>query len=224
MNGAARLPFHRRVAALARTPLYRQALLVEASVDLLVSRVLLKTVPFPKLAQRWGAFVPPSDPRAGSGLLRTSDEPAVIAGRVGDAVRRAARNVPFGAVCLPQAMAARRMLARRGVPSVMHFGAAKGQDKPIDAHAWLDAAGVKVTGYPVANGFVEIGCFVGSLPPVEGAGLPVDKLSRKLVVSLAMRAAGTARGSGSIGPCPSNWSAPQWRYRCSPPGPRTPRR
>jgi hypothetical protein len=41
-----------------------------------------------------------------------------------------------------------------------HFGARIGQDKPIDAHAWLDAAGVEVTGYPVANTFAEIACFV----------------------------------------------------------------
>jgi Transglutaminase-like superfamily len=163
----ARLPFFRRVAGLARMPLERQALLVEAAIHLGVSRVLLKTMPFPRLAKRWGAFVPPSDPRAGSGLVNTSDDRAATARKVGDAVRRAARNVPFGAVCLPQAMAARRMLARRSIPSVMHFGAAKGQDKPIDAHAWLDAAGIKVTGYPVANGFVEMGCFVGGQVPPE---------------------------------------------------------
>jgi hypothetical protein len=30
-------------------------------------------------------------------------------------------------VCLPQAMAARVMLERRGVSSVLHFGAARGQ-------------------------------------------------------------------------------------------------
>jgi len=161
----ARLPFHRRVAALTRTPPARLALLVEAALDLLIARVQLKTIPFPKLARKWGAFVPPSDPRAGSGLSPAADHPAMIARRVGDAVLRAARNVPFGAVCLPQAMAARRMLERRAIPSVMHFGVAKGQDKPIDAHAWLDAAGVKVTGYPVANGFVEMGCFVGDLAP-----------------------------------------------------------
>jgi hypothetical protein len=52
------------------------------------------------------------------------------------------------------------MLRRRGVASVLHFGAAKGQDRPIDAHAWLDAAGVEVTGYPVAAQFAEIACFV----------------------------------------------------------------
>jgi hypothetical protein len=68
--------------------------------------------------------------------------------------------VPFDAVCLPQAMAARVMLKRRGVKSVMHFGAAKGADKPLNAHAWLDAAGVEVTGYPAARNFAEIACFV----------------------------------------------------------------
>jgi hypothetical protein len=54
---------------------------------------------------------------------------------------------------------------RRSIDSVLHFGARIGQDKigqdkPIDAHAWLDAADVEVTGYPVANTFAEIACFV----------------------------------------------------------------
>jgi hypothetical protein len=75
-------------------------------------------------------------------------------------VTRAARYVPFKAVCLPQAMAARVMLARRGVASIMHFGAARGREKPLDAHAWLDAAGIEVTGYPVPHELVEIACFV----------------------------------------------------------------
>jgi hypothetical protein len=42
----------------------------------------------------------------------------------------------------------------------MHFGAARGADTPLDAHAWLDAAGVEVTGYPLAGNFTEIACFV----------------------------------------------------------------
>ena len=47
-----------------------------------------------------------------------------------------------------------------GAIPALHFGAARGQDKPLDAHAWLDAAGVDVTGYPVAQNFAEIACFV----------------------------------------------------------------
>ena len=50
--------------------------------------------------------------------------------------------------------------SRRGVASVLYFGAAKGEEKPFDAHVWLDAAGVEVTGYPVAKDFPAIACFV----------------------------------------------------------------
>jgi hypothetical protein len=138
----------------------RRALVVEAAVWLLVARVALLAVPFPKLARRLGDFVAPSDERVAIARRDGTAQDARLAEDVGWATVRAARHVPFKAVCLPQAMAARIMLTRRGVASVLHFGAAKGTDKPIDAHAWLDAAGVEVTGYPVAGQFAEIACFV----------------------------------------------------------------
>lgn len=136
----------------------RRALLAEAVLWLWLARLALIFVPFPTIARRLGTFVPPHDARARLAQTRTAQ--AELAGDIGWAVTRAARYLPFKAVCLPQAMAARVMLQRRGVTSVMHFGAAKGKDKPIDAHAWLDAAGVEVTGYPVEQGFAEVGCFV----------------------------------------------------------------
>jgi hypothetical protein len=138
----------------------RRALVVEAVLCLWLARLGLIFVPFPKLACRLGTFVPPSDPRALAARAQASREQAALALEIGWAVTRAARHVPFKAVCLPQAMAARVMLKRRGVASVMHFGAARGQEKPLDAHAWLDAAGVEVTGYPVGKHFAEIACFV----------------------------------------------------------------
>jgi hypothetical protein len=138
----------------------RRALLAEAATYLLVARLALIFIPFPRLARRLGTFVPPTDPRTIAVRETPSPDQARLAGEIGWAVTRAARYLPFKAVCLPQAMAARVMLKRRGVQSVMHFGAAKGQDKPLDAHAWLDAAGVEVTGYPVAKTFAEIACFV----------------------------------------------------------------
>jgi hypothetical protein len=138
----------------------RRALLAEAVACLLVARLALIFIPFPRLARGLGTFVPPTDPRAVAIRQGSAPNQTLSAEQIGWAVTRAARYVPFKAVCLPQAMAARVMLKRRGVKSVMHFGAAKGTDKPLDAHAWLDAAGVEVTGYPVAAGFAEIACFV----------------------------------------------------------------
>jgi hypothetical protein len=138
----------------------RRALLAEAVACLLAARLALIFIPFPRLAQRLGTFVPPSDPRVAQAANAVPQDQTQLAEDIGWAVTRAARYVPFKAVCLPQAMAARVMLKRRCVKSVMHFGAAKGTEKPLDAHAWLDAAGVEVTGYPVAKNFAEIACFV----------------------------------------------------------------
>ena len=138
----------------------RRALLIEAAFWLLVARLALLAVPFPKLARRLGVFVSPADARAAQIWPGGSEAEARLAGEIGWATVCAARHVPFKAVCLPQAMAARIMLSRRGVASVLHFGAAKGRGKPLDAHAWLDAAGVEVTGYPVAGQFAEIACFI----------------------------------------------------------------
>ena len=138
----------------------RRALVIEAAAWLLAARVALLAVPFPQLARRLGAFVPPTDERVTQARRDGSAQDAKLAEEIGWAVVRAARHVPFKAVCLPQAMAARIMLRRRGVASVLHFGAAKGRARRIDAHAWLDAAGVEVTGYPVAAQFAEIACFV----------------------------------------------------------------
>jgi hypothetical protein len=136
----------------------RRALVAEAVLCLLLARLALLFIPFPRLARRLGRFVPPDEARRLAAA--PSARGAQAAAEIGWTVTRAARYVPFRAVCLPQAMAARVMLRRRGVASVMHFGAAKGEAKPFDAHAWLDAAGVEVTGYPLANGFAEIACFV----------------------------------------------------------------
>lgn len=134
--------------------------MIEAVLRLLWARILLVAVPFPRLARRLGDFVPPSDARVLKAAHTSDPNHVLLARQVGWAVTRAARYAPFKAVCLPQAMAARAMLARRGVASVMHFGAAKGAEKPLDAHAWLNAVGVEVTGYPVGANFAEIACFV----------------------------------------------------------------
>jgi len=138
----------------------RRALIAEAVVWLLALRLALLLVPFPRLAGVLGAFVPPSDPRVAAAGAATTADAARLAREVSWAVTRGAVHAPFRAVCLPQAMAARIMLKRRGVGSVMRFGAALPPGGPLATHAWLDAAGVRVTGYPAARAFAEIGCFV----------------------------------------------------------------
>jgi hypothetical protein len=139
---------------------HERALVVEAVLCLSCARLALILIPFPRLAGWLGTFVPPNDPRVAHSRIETLPEQMRVTREIGWAVTRSARWMPFKAVCLPQAMAAQAMLRRRGIASVMHFGACPGKDKPLDAHAWLDAAGVEVTGYPVAPNLAEIACFV----------------------------------------------------------------
>jgi hypothetical protein len=76
------------------------------------------------------------------------------------AVTIAARNVPFRAVCLPQAMAAKFMLVRRSQPSTLHLGVGKNAAGDLMGHAWLQSDGVTVVG----------GAGIGDVTPIARFG------------------------------------------------------
>ena len=138
----------------------RQRLVAEAAAGMLRARLSLALFPFARVARGLGTLVPVGDPRiADRAALATSRE-ADIAKQVRWAVGVAAPHMPIRAVCLQQAMAARAMLQRRGIASILHLGARKGVEDPLEGHAWLDAAGVRVTGYPLDPELVELGCFI----------------------------------------------------------------
>lgn len=64
---------------------------------------------------------------------------------LGRAVASAGRFVP-GALCVSQALAAQVMLARRGEPSVIHFGFLRSPGGAVEGHAWLEVDGTVVIG------------------------------------------------------------------------------
>ena len=109
-------------------------LVCEAIVALGLARAVLLLVPFRVLA-KWLTRAPETD-RRDDALIR----------RVRRAVTVAAKNVPWSAVCLPQAMAAKAMLARRGHGSALHLGATIEVGGKIGAHAWLTAGDIVVVG------------------------------------------------------------------------------
>ena len=149
-----------RLAKFRQAKVSKKAMAVEALVLLAIARLALVVIPFPRLARLIGTFVLPQDPRVALAHAGAAPVQAELATTIGRIVLLAANAAPFRAVCLPQALAARAMLSRRGIASVLSFGAARGDDKLFETHAWLDAAGVEVTGYPVANDFTRIACFV----------------------------------------------------------------
>ncbi|WP_404370408.1 lasso peptide biosynthesis B2 protein [Sphingomonas sp. MMS24-J45] len=161
MSARARKPWRRvrhRLARIGQTGLRDHTLLIEAAIGLAIARAAVLSVPFPRIARRLGGFMTPHVAAEKAQAALPNAEQKEIARKVGWAVTVAARNVPFKAVCLPQAMTAHQMLQKRGIFSVIHFGTAPGADLSLDAHAWLDAGEVQVTGYPVAPEFTEIAC------------------------------------------------------------------
>lgn len=140
----------------------RRRLMVEALFWLAVARVALLVLPFRRVAAHLGDPLPPAE---GARRLAAEAIPPggdAIAREIGWAVRRMAGYVPFRSVCLQQALAGKAMLRRRDIAAALHLGVVTGvaPGATMKAHAWLDAAGVKVTGWPFDEDYAEVACFV----------------------------------------------------------------
>ena len=122
-------------------------LVCEAMLMLALARLIVITVPFRVLAP-WLSRAP-----------ETGRCDAALFLRVRQAVTTAARNVPWNAVCLPQAMAAKAMLARRGWGSAFHLGANFDAQGKLIAHAWLVAGGTIVVGAAGIGGVTPLARF-----------------------------------------------------------------
>ena len=68
---------------------------------------------------------------------------------VGRAVARVAHHLPWHPTCLPQALATRAMLRRRGIPCVSHLGVIR--TEPFEAHAWVTVNDRVVQGGPIGH-------------------------------------------------------------------------
>ncbi len=70
-----------------------------------------------------------------------------------------ARRVPWRAVCFQRGLAAHWMLRRRGIASVLHYGAAQAPDEGLAAHVWVSVDETIVTGGAEAPRFARLASF-----------------------------------------------------------------
>ena len=89
-----------------------------------------------------------------------SEPDLCVQAQIRGAVTLAARHVPWNAVCLPQAIAGRLMLARRGCSSTLHCGVGRGADGGLVAHAWLESNGAVILGEDGMSGVTAVARFV----------------------------------------------------------------
>ena len=109
-------------------------LLCRAFALLAITRVGLRLLPF----RRFSAL---ADRATRVPRFRSS----VSTERVSWAVAAAARRLPGGATCLARAVVARLLLANQGAASRIVIGVARGEDRGLDAHAWVECEGRVIT-------------------------------------------------------------------------------
>lgn len=66
--------------------------------------------------------------------------------RVSYEANRIADKTPWDSKCLVRALAARKILKRRGVHTTLYLGVGKEEEKKMIAHAWLRCGSFYVTG------------------------------------------------------------------------------
>jgi hypothetical protein len=123
-----------------------------------LSKLIIRLVSFKRLAPRLGAHV------GTNALVPLLDERqeirALVIGRV---VRLSARYTPWDSNCFPQAVAAKLLLSLYRIPYALHFGLAQeSTDSGMQAHAWIAAGRIRVTGGASFGQFTVVGCFVSS--------------------------------------------------------------
>lgn len=108
-----------------------KALVFEALIWLGLMRLAVLALPF-KRVSNWLGKEGQDSPAA-----PLPEGQAQTALRIARAIRRIQPFTPWDSNCLAQALAARRMLARRGIPATTYLGATIEGQKGIIAHAWL---------------------------------------------------------------------------------------
>lgn len=156
----------RGLRRLAARPVADWGLWAEAVVMAAGAKLRLETMPFAQIAPGLGT--------PGAETLRGEKEAAEreVARRVSWAVQAVGRYLPERVVCLPQAMAAQRMLARRGVATTLYLGVKQDAAKTggLGAHAWLRAGDFLVTGKAARPGHVVVGTFAHTERRRSGGG------------------------------------------------------
>jgi hypothetical protein len=135
-------------------PLWRARLrTLEAMAALSAAYLLVRVVPFVVFRAISGR-VEHSTPDHETDAEPT--EPAAVA--VARALRRGAARLPLPSSCLIKAVAARLMLMRRRMPSILVLGVSR-RDGQTRAHAWLLGGGGVVCGGDEAAEFSPIAAF-----------------------------------------------------------------
>ena len=128
-----------------------RVILCEGMVFLSLSSLAITAIPS-RIVQRTATW---NSRRA----IPSPQERLAILARTRWAVLACARRVPWRAVCYQQGLAAQWMLRRRGIPSVLYYGAAPDEEKGLLVHVWVRDGEIDVIGGEGASRFAVLATF-----------------------------------------------------------------
>jgi hypothetical protein len=140
----------------ARRPLFEQAWFIPAWLLLGASRFVILFISFRRLAPHLGThmgaapWVPLLDARR-----------EARARSIGRVIKMSVRYTPWESNCFPQAVTARVLLGLYDIPYCIFFGVTREPGSAeMQAHAWVAAGRVPVSGGGNFGRFTVVGCFV----------------------------------------------------------------
>ena len=143
----------KRFRNLLRRPWADKWLLAQAYLLLGLTRLAILTLSFRRLARYIGPLQ----------VETPNDIPATqlaAARRIAWAISRVSPYTPWKSNCFPQALTAKILLRRQGIPSTLYLGAAFAEDKSgLEAHAWLRCGPLYVTGGKGDEKYGVVGVF-----------------------------------------------------------------
>jgi hypothetical protein len=134
-----------------RMPKKEKFILIEAFIFLGWSRIL-KNIPFKKLAPLLGTHM---------SELPYQNNPAVKDDlrAVSSAIHLMSKYTIWESQCLVKAIAAMKMLKRRGIGTTLYLGISKDIDGKMIAHAWLRNGTYYISGYEEMRKFTVVSMF-----------------------------------------------------------------
>lgn len=151
----------RRVNIFLSLDMKTKALLTEAVYFLGWAR-FQKFKPFSKVAASLGrqSCETPSTTNNSANLL--------ISKKISHAIYTMSKYTFWESQCFVKAIAAKKMLERRGIGSTIYFGTAKDGDGKLIAHAWLRSGSIYLTGSEEMNRFTVVSKFAWERTSAKG--------------------------------------------------------
>jgi hypothetical protein len=143
-----------------RLPRHDRWFLLEATLWLAVAGLAIAVLPFRQIGRLASRPVRRPEPTPSARLREAK--------RIRWAIIVSAAQVPWRTVCFQQGLAAQVMLRRRGVPSVLYYGAALDNRSGLSTHVWVRDGDVDVIGGEIANQFAILTTFPSRKPEMLG--------------------------------------------------------